>query len=249
MSTRTAVLSESGASAGPALTTAILSGIGISLILIWEYSGSDRWVMNQLADSRGFALQNNWWLRVVLHDGLRWVSTLAYAALIIAVWKPYWFLRAATRLQLVEMLVGVTAALLAVNSIKNSSLTSCPWDLAQFGGIARYVSHWAWGLADGGPGRCFPSGHASAGYAFFPVALPFLFASSAATHQRGRRIIYAVLVFGLICGAAQVLRGAHYPSHALWTGLICWVVALINHLIFKYTGKVAALPENPAPVR
>lgn len=249
MRTHAAAIRNAGAPIGPALTATVIGWIGLGLIMLWEWSGGDRQAMNHFADSRGFALQNNWWLRVVLHEGLRWVSTLAYVALIVALWKPFAFLRATTRLQRVEMLVGVTAGLLAVSWIKNSSLTSCPWDLTQFGGVARYVSHWAWGLADGGPGRCFPSGHASAGYAFFPVALPFLFASSAALQQRGRRIFYAVLLFGLVCGAAQVLRGAHYPSHVLWTGLICWVVAVINHRMFEYAGKVTTLPDDPAAAR
>lgn len=221
-----------------ALTAAACGWIGLGLILLWEFSGGDRWVMNALADNRGFALQNNLWLRVVLHDGLRRASTLAYVLLILAIWKPRGFLRAATRLQRVEMLVGVTASLLVVSAIKHFSLTSCPWDLAQFGGVARSVSHWAWGLDDGGPGRCFPSGHASAGFAFFPVALPFLFASSASMRKHGQTVFYAVLVFGLVCGATQILRGAHFPSHVLWTGLICWMVAVINSRIFEHTGKL-----------
>lgn len=242
-------LRKPGASVQAASAAMAITWFWLGFIVLWEWSGGDRQVINHFADSRGFALQNDWWLRAVLHDGLRWVSTLAYVALIVALWKPFGFLRATTRLQRVEILVGVTAALLAVSWVKNFSLTSCPWDLAQFGGAARYVSHWAWGLGDGGPGRCFPSGHASAGYAFFPVALPFLFASSAALQQRGRRIFYAVLLFGLICGAAQVLRGAHYPSHVLWTGLICWVVAVINHRMFEYAGKVTTLPDDPAAAR
>lgn len=233
MRVHTTAFSNSGISAGPALTAS-----AFGLVAIWEYCGGDLWIINLLAGSNGFTLQNNWWLRDVLHDGLRRASTLAYVLLMIAVWKPRGFLRAATRPQRVEMLVGVTGALLIVNAIKHFSLTSCPWDLAQFGGVAQSVSHWAWGLDDGGPGRCFPSGHASAGYAFFPVALPFLFAPSAAAQQCGRRIFYVVLVFGLICGAAQVLRGAHYPSHVLWTGLICWVVAVINHRMFEHAGKL-----------
>lgn len=219
--------------AGPALTAAALG-----LVAIWEYCGGDLWIINHLAGSNGFTLQNNWWLRVVLHDGLRRASTLAYVLLMIAIWKPRGFLRAATRWQRVEMLVGVTAALLVVNWIKHFSLTSCPWDLAQFGGVAHYVPHWVWGLDDGGPGRCFPSGHASAGFAFFPVALPFLFASSASTQKHGRTVFYAVLVSGLVCGGAQILRGAHFPSHVLWTSLICWMVAVINSRIFEHAGRL-----------
>ena len=203
------------------------------LIVIWEWAGADRPVMALLADSHGFALQNDWWLRVVLHEDLRRVSTLAYIALIVALWKPFGFLRSLTQRQRVEIISGVTLSLLAVNWAKHVSLTSCPWDLAQFGGVAKYVSHWAWGISDGGAGHCFPSGHASAGYAFLALALPFLFAPSATVQRRGRRILYAAFLFGLVCGIAQVLRGAHYPSHVLWTGLICWFVAVINHLLFR----------------
>jgi membrane-associated PAP2 superfamily phosphatase len=140
----------------------------------------------------------------------------------------------------------VSVALLVINRIKFYSLTSCPWDLAQFGGVATYVSHWSWGVGDGGPGRCFPGGHASAGYAFFALAMPGLFSDSPAARQTGKRLFVAVFLFGLICGASQVLRGAHYPSHGLWTGLICWVVAAVNHWLFGYAGKATALPDHPA---
>ena len=30
---------------------------------------------------------------------------------------------------------------------------------------------------------------------------------------------------------AQTLRGAHYPSHTLWTALICWVIGLTSYLL------------------
>jgi membrane-associated PAP2 superfamily phosphatase len=230
-----------------AISTALdITWVWLGFIVLWEWSGGDRWVMNHLADSHGFALQNNWWLKAVFHDALRWISTLTYAALVFSLWKPFGLLRATSRLQRIEMLVGVSVALLVINRIKFYSLTSCPWDLAQFGGVATYVSHWSWGVGDGGPGRCFPGGHASAGYAFFALAMPGLFSDSPAARQTGKRLFVAVFLFGLICGASQVLRGAHYPSHGLWTGLICWVVAAVNHWLFGYAGKATALPDHPA---
>jgi membrane-associated PAP2 superfamily phosphatase len=126
------------------------------------------------------------------------------------------------------------------------SLTSCLWDLADFGRMAQSVSHWAWGHGDGSAGRCFPSGHASAGYAFLALAVPGLLSASALMQQNGRRIFFAVFLFGLVCGATQVLRGAHYPGHVLWTGLICWTVALANHLAFMaLRGRLVA--HCPAP--
>ncbi len=225
----------------------LITGLWLGCILLWEWSSADLWIMNLLADHHGFALRHDWWLRVVLHDGLHTVSVLCYLALIIAIWQPLGFMRATSRLQRVEMLIGVTASLLSISWIKYSSLTSCPWDLAEFGGMARYVSHWAWGLADDGPGRCFPSGHASAGFAFLALALPGLFSASAGVRQEGWRMFYLMLLFGLTCGITQVLRGAHYPSHVLWTGLICWAVALVNHLTFKTLRRPPVILDQGSP--
>lgn len=215
------------------LAPAVITCAWLGCIMLWEWGGADRWIMNQLAGSRGFPLRHDWWLSVVLHDGLRVICALAYLGIVAAIWKPFGFLRATSRLQRLETVIGVTAALLAVNVIKHFSLTSCPWDLAGFGGMAQYVSHWTWGLGDGGPGRCFPSGHASAGYAFFALAMPGLFAASPAVRRHGMRLFYAASLVGLTGGMAQVFRGAHYPSHVLWTGLACWIIAGMNHLAFK----------------
>jgi membrane-associated PAP2 superfamily phosphatase len=112
--------------------------------------------------------------------------------------------------------------LLAVPTLKRWSNTSCPWDLQEFGGQARYVSHWLWGVLDGGPGRCFPSGHAIAAFAFFPHAVLW------ARHDRRRALLWltGILVLGGAFAAAQTVRGAHYPSHSMWSAWICWVIAL-----------------------
>ena len=56
--------------------------------------------------------------------------------------------------------------LLLVNALKHSSQTSCPWDLAAFGGLADLSLALGLGPRDGGPGHCFPAGHASAGVRF-----------------------------------------------------------------------------------
>jgi membrane-associated PAP2 superfamily phosphatase len=34
------------------------------------------------------------------------------------------------------------------------------------------------------------------------------------------------LGIGMLAGATQTLRGAHYPSHTLWTLVICGAVSL-----------------------
>lgn len=208
---------------------ATVSGACIALLLAWEWLGVDLRVMQLLGDAHGFPLRENWWLGTVLHDGLRNLSILAFITLALAAWKPFGFLRRHARRERLQMLAGVTASLILVSTLKHISLTSCPWDLQQFGGIARHVPHWLWSVPDGGPGRCFPSGHASSGFAYLAVAVPGLLSATEEGRQRGRHILLLVLLSGLICGVAQVLRGAHYPSHVMWTAVICWFAALANH--------------------
>ena len=47
-------------------------------------------------------------------------------------------------------------------------------------------------------------------------------------------LIVGCFLLGALYGTAQLVRGAHYPSHTLWTGFICWVVALANHMAFGW---------------
>jgi membrane-associated PAP2 superfamily phosphatase len=111
---------------------------------------------------------------------------------------------------------------LAVPALKQFSHTSCPWDLAEFGGVARYVSATGrLGVDDGGPGRCFPSGHATAAFAFFGGWFvlrdhqPAGGAPVAGRRAAGRAGVRR----------RQYLRGAHYPSHTLWTAWLCWLIS------------------------
>ena len=200
--------------------------------LAWDASGLDRVVMDALASPAGFPWRHEWWLERVLHDAARQLATLAFVALLAMVWLPWGRWRQLGRWQRLEVVTGTGLALAAVNAVKRNSLTSCPWDLQAFGGTARYVSHWSWGVSDGGPGHCFPGGHASAAMAFLAVALPWLASDRPEQRRWGIQVLVAVLAIGLLLGLTQTLRGAHYPSHTAWTLLICWAVAWLNHRLF-----------------
>ena len=146
----------------------------------------------------------------------------------------------AQRLQLV---LTTLLSLLAVVSIKYISSTSCPWDLAEFGGVARYVSHWTLGVVDGGGAHCFPAGHASAGFAFFGG----YFVLRDAAPRAARIWLWATLVVGLVLGISQQARGAHFMSHTLWTAWLCWTIAWLcdgaaTHLRLRYQAHPAT-PE------
>lgn len=198
------------------------------LALAWDAAGLDRPLMHWLAGGGGFALRHHWLLERVLHDAAHDLSVLLYLALLAMVWLPQGPLRRLTRWQRLEIASGVTLGIVLVGVLKRLSLSSCPWDLAEFGGLATYVSHWAWGLADGGPGHCFPGGHVSSAFAFLPLALPWLAAPDPAARRLGRRVLQGVLLTGLLLGLTQTLRGAHFPSHTWWTAVVCWLGALAN---------------------
>ncbi len=204
----------------------ILTGLALATVLAWDASGLDLTVMGWLGNAQGFSLRSNWWLENVLHESARRAATVVYIILWAMVWRPLGVFQHFERHERLEMALGVTVALVAVSSLKHFSLTSCPWELQTFGGVARYVSHWQWGLTDGGGGRCFPGGHASSALAYLALALPGLAAlPGSRPNQIGRRLLAAVLLAGVVLGTVQTLRGAHYPSHTLWTGWVCWVMA------------------------
>ena len=134
-----------------------------------------------------------------------------------------------SRLQRAHMFVASMMCLLVVTVLKTIDSTSCPWDLAEFGGVARYASHWALGTVDGGSGKCFPAGHASAGFAF--IGGYFVLRRN---RPRAARIwLGSVLAAGFALGFSQQMRGAHFQSHTLWTGWLCWTSAWLIDVALK----------------
>lgn len=191
-------------------------------LLLWDASGLDLTLTRCIATPQGFPWRHNLMASRVLHDGGR---ALAWVMLALLAWdavRP--FAAGPSRLQRVRGIGVVLAGLLFVPLLKRFSTTSCPWDLAEFGGRAAYVPHWRLGLTDGASGHCFPSGHAVAAFAFFGVY--FLW-----RHHRplaARAALAAVLGLGIAFGWAQWARGAHFVSHTLWSAWLCWVIAALS---------------------
>ena len=197
---------------------------GLLLLLGWDWAGADLAVAHWFGSPTGFALRSVWWTSGLLHDGGRWLAWAALLVLVVGIWRPLpVFARLTPRERIGWVLVTLTAVLL-VPAIKRVSLTSCPWDLAEFGGVAQYVSHWRWGVGDGGAGHCFPSGHAAGAFAF----LSGYFVLRTDHPRLARRWLYGVLLAGALFGVAQLVRGAHFPSHTFWTAWFCWAIGLFG---------------------
>jgi membrane-associated PAP2 superfamily phosphatase len=206
--------------------------VGLLLLLCWDFSGLDLWLSQQLANEQGFYFRHHWILEKVIHGGGRQLTFVVAALLFLNALYPmsrWLFFRKKKIFQYwpswgmgIWWLISTCLCWLLIAVIKHISLTSCPWSLAMFGGEAQYVSHWLMGVADGGGGKCFPSGHASAIFGLLSI----YFFLRAVKHPMSFFVLTFMLLIGFTFGVAQVLRGAHYVSHVLWTAWIAWVWSL-----------------------
>lgn len=193
------------------------------LIALWDVSGQDLALAQVWGTAEGFALRDDHFLVTYMHQGMRNLGWVIVLVLSLGVWLPFGLLRKLPTARRVQLLVSILASLAVVAILKRSSATSCPWDLSLFGGVAEYVSHWRWGVHDGGAGRCFPAGHAAAGFSF----VGGYFALARDTPRAARWWLAVALVMGLLLGLGQQMRGAHYMSHTLWTAWLCWTAGLV----------------------
>ncbi len=196
-------------------------------LLAWDAAGKDLALAHTFGTATGFPLRDHWFFVQIMHEGPRRLAWLLAAALMVFIWRPLGPLRNIGRAERAQLALTTLLSLLVVSMLKYASTTSCPWDLAEFGGAARYVSHWALGTVDGGGGKCFPAGHASAGFAF----VGGYFALRHHQPRAARLWLFGALMVGLILGWAQQVRGAHFLSHTLWTGWLCWTTCWLYDLV------------------
>lgn len=190
--------------------------------------GGDRWIAGHLYLLEGghWALKDNLVTSTLVHQGGKRLSALAWlcavACTAVAWRRPAW---RAWRKPLLYLVLAVLLSTGIVAWMKSWTHVDCPWDLIGFGGTRSYHDLLAALPLHAAPGRCFPAGHASAGYAWLAL---FFFLGD--VHRQWRWKGLAVgLGAGVVFGISQQLRGAHFASHDLWTLMICWLVALLLH--------------------
>lgn len=190
-----------------------------------EYNNLDYRVAAIFYDvsSASFPAREAWWAENFLHRGGIWlIEGVAVVALVI--WCASFvserlagYRRGAAYLLLC---IALTTGLVA--GLKRVSNVDCPWDLKDFGGDRPLVSFFADRPAQLPLGHCFPAGHSSGAFSLF--AFYFLL------RRRRPRAAWAALagvsLLGLGYAATQWARGAHFPSHDLWSAAIAWAVSL-----------------------
>ena len=210
-----------------------------ALFLTLEYGGLDLAVSARFYDpaSGSFPLRNHFWTQQVLHDGARHVL-VGLAVGLIALWALSW--RAASlrphRRALAYLIVSITVSLVLVQQLKNHTHVDCPWNITGLGGDRPHVGLFADRPDALPPGRCFPGGHSSGGFAL----LAFYFVG------RGPRRVWLLapgLVIGSVFAFDQWVRGAHFPSHDLASAYVSWMTALAVARVFD---AISAARKNAA---
>lgn len=199
-------------------------------VLGWDLSGLDLPLAHLAGSVDGFPWRDHWLLTTVAHEGGRRLSWLVALGLCLSVWWPLGPMARIGQRERLQLAVSTLLGALAVSLLKTGSHTSCPWELAEFGGLAHYVSHWSV-LPDGGSGHCFPAGHAASGFCL--VGGYFAFCRSQPI--LARVWLACALAAGILLGLAQQWRGAHFMSHTLWSAAVCWGVACVVHAAWPRT--------------
>jgi membrane-associated PAP2 superfamily phosphatase len=158
-------------------------------------------------------------LRFFLYDGPIWLLGLLAIGLAAAAAFPRLLGQSGlSRRECLFALTCLVATPVLVGTLKDLSGVACAYDLARYGGtlsdeLGRYP------FMHPGAGRCWPAAHPSGAF-----ALLCLGALHRPRHVR-RSLWLLALGAGLVLGAYQVARGAHFVSHVIITALVAQVVA------------------------
>jgi membrane-associated PAP2 superfamily phosphatase len=226
-----------------------LAATALALLGIFALGDLDREIARGFFDAarHEFPLADDWWLKTVLHDAARTASALAALA-VLAVGGVAWLAPRLERTHSLrhELAFTAAAALLSavlVATLKHFSAHACPWDLAEFGGTAPYHRLLSGPEALPPIEGCFPAAHPLVGYAWLCVGF--------ALYPRAPRVALvsmgAALLTGTAAGAVQVMRGAHFLSHVLWTAWTVWALDVALLWLWRARAKLPSVAWGILP--
>ncbi|OUY09060.1 phosphatase PAP2 family protein [Acinetobacter populi] len=178
--------------------------------------------------TQGFLYKNFWWYDQFAHHDMKILQEFILLCILISVIASKYqikFISLNNYHQYLQLLIFMLLSILTVSILKQNSIHSCPWYMIQSN---QSTIHFFNPL---GHGRCFPGGHASLGYAW--IAGFFVF------YQKDKKIACFYLVSGIILGTGmgytQMMRGAHFLSHNLWT---FWFTYAVNTFLYIFINNV-----------
>lgn len=216
----------------PARVMLFVSLLLVLASVICYQSGLDMYLARAISslegEAGGFPWAHSYWLDDVLHEGGRGLVKRLFFVNLALLLASYYFKPLQTwRRALLYIAIATVASTSIVSILKHLTTLPCPIVLTEFGGSRSWVSLGQIFSPELPAGRCYPAGHASAGYAWLCVAFLFPF---------GTRKFYLGLapglLLGLVFGICQQFRGYHFLSHDIATVAVCWTTSgLLAHTL------------------
>lgn len=211
-----------------------LISYGLLLWVVFRLWPLDEWLISPYVGtlSQPFPLKETWLLTTIAHDGLKRLVIIFVVCLLVLIGlgQKYPSLNA-YRSTMWFVIAAMAASSGLVGILKAFSHHSCPWHLTMYGGVGG-IEYPLLGVIpiDAGVGKCFPGGHAAGGFAL----LALYFAAKAYGLRQAWRYALIGLGMGMLMGYAQMMRGAHFMSHNLWTLWWTWLVQLIIFALWQW---------------
>ena len=192
------------------------------LIFIPVAGSVDQWLSLPWVSSSGYYLKENGFLVKVGHEFLKNL-VIAIALIHCLVWIKLTVEKSCSPLRSIcgVVVLGMMISVAVIGLFKSHSMHACPWTLLQVNGEQ---INWLKPLT--APGKCFPGGHASAGFSL----LILYFAYRPFYPKLARYGLVLALVLGSLMSYVQIVRGAHFLSHNLWA---LWWSWLIDFMLYK----------------
>ena len=190
----------------------------------------DPWV----SKSGQFLLRDNWYLAELNHRYVKDLLILVYVSFLVVWLASFKF----EKIKSLRWTYGYFFAMVILSTsiiglLKSQSAHACPWNTT-----IPTAQGFFWDFSTT-KGHCFPGGHASTGFAL--MAGYFVFRQS--NQKRAYFFLFSGLILGFAMGWAQMMRGAHFLSHNLWTAWIIWLVNVIFYL--WHNKKFNLVQEQP----
>lgn len=199
--------------------------LSLSFILLWRLfpvAGSLDLYLIQLwmSASGDFFLRQNWYLDTLNHHYVKNILIAVYFSFLVLFLASFKLKSLyAMRWRYAYFFIVVILSTSLIGVLKSQSEHACPWNM-----ISPQQHSYAW-IFNKSKGHCFPGGHAATGFALMVGYFVYR------TSDRKRALFYlmASLILGFLMGWAQMMRGAHFLSHNLWTGWCIWLVNVIMY--------------------
>ena len=200
--------------------------LGVLFLVLWfvfPVGGAiDMHLIQPWIDSTGhFPLKNNWYLVEINHKILKHIVIAFYVCVLITWITSFKSEKLkAYRWQLGYLFWVSILSTAVVGLLKAHSAHACPWSMTE-----QTVAGYIWNFSARN-GHCFPGGHASTGFSL--ISGFFVFRKS--NIKIAYFFLFIGLVLGFTMGWGQMMRGAHFLSHNLWTG---WVIFAFNLILYR----------------